>query len=644
MAEEKKTCEFRAEVRKVLQILTNSLYTNKEIFLRELISNASDALDKLRFRQNSGETPVEPDLPMEIRIRLDKDNKQLTIADTGIGMTEQELGDNLGIIARSGSEDFLAELAKHAADAEKGEGKPADASQIIGHFGVGFYSVFMIASKVEVYSRPAFGEGSVHVWESDGLGTYTVSASDAAEPVRGTKIVIHLKDDALEYAEKYRVEGVIRKHSGFIPFPVFVDDEKVNTQPALWREPKSQITDDQYKEFYKSFTYDSKDPLDWLHISVDLPVQFQALLYIPDEKQDMRLREEEYWGLDLYSNRVLIQHKNKDLIPIHMGFFKGIVDTEDLPLNISRETLQENRVLRKINQTIVKQTLTHLEKMAADDPEKYKKFWDNHGTFLKFGLQQDFMNRDRLLALLRFNSSASDNNEENTSLDDYMKRGLEGQKTIWFVTAPNREAAKINPYMDRFRKKGIEVLFFYEALDEFVMDGQGKYKEWEIKSIEKAEDKELEAFADKEDDKPKAAPLSEEDEKSFSDLLAKMKEVLDGKVKDVIVSSKLADSPAVLSSEDGMTSAMDKFMRHMGKDNTIPVKTLEVNREHPLLRSMLRIYKADANDAILGNLINGLFDSAQLMDGFIRDPQELSSRNSKLLEQSAAWYTEVRKI
>ena len=644
MAEEKKTCEFRAEVRKVLQILTNSLYTNKEIFLRELISNASDALDKLRFRQNSGDTPIEPDLPMEIRIRLDKDNKQLTIADTGIGMTEQELGDNLGIIARSGSEDFLAELAKHAADAEKGEGKPADASQIIGHFGVGFYSVFMIASKVEVYSRPAFGEGSVHVWESDGLGTYTVSASDAAEPVRGTKIVIHLKDDALEYAEKYRVEGVIRKHSGFIPFPVFVDDEKVNTQPALWREPKSQITDDQYKEFYKSFTYDSKDPLDWLHISVDLPVQFQALLYIPDEKQDMRLREEEYWGLDLYSNRVLIQHKNKDLIPIHMGFFKGIVDTEDLPLNISRETLQENRVLRKINQTIVKQTLTHLEKMAADDPEKYKKFWDNHGTFLKFGLQQDFMNRDRLLALLRFNSSASDNNEENTSLDDYMKRGLEGQKTIWFVTAPNREAAKINPYMDRFRKKGIEVLFFYEALDEFVMDGQGKYKEWEIKSIEKAEDKELEAFADKEDDKPKAAPLSEEDEKSFSDLLAKMKEVLDGKVKDVIVSSKLADSPAVLSSEDGMTSAMDKFMRHMGKDNTIPVKTLEVNREHPLLRSMLRIYKADANDAILGNLINGLFDSAQLMDGFIRDPQELSSRNSKLLEQSAAWYTEVRKF
>ena len=640
MAEEKKTCEFRAEVRKVLQILTNSLYTNKEIFLRELISNASDALDKLRFRQNSGETPREPELPMEIRIKLDKDNKQLTIADTGIGMTEQELGDNLGIIAKSGSEDFLAQLAAHAGD----DGKPADASQIIGHFGVGFYSVFMIASKVEVYSRPAFGDAAAHVWESDGLGTYSVSATEAAEPVRGTRIVIHLKDDALEYAEKYRVEGAIRKHSGFVPFPVFVDDEKVNTQPALWREPKSQITEEQYKEFYKSFTYDSKDPLDWLHISVDLPVQFQALLFIPDEKQDIRMREDEFWGVDLYSNRVLIQHKNKDLIPFHLGFFKGIVDTADLPLNISRETLQENRVLRKINQTIVKQTLTHLEKMAADDPEKYKKFWEKHGSFLKLGPQSDFMNRDKILSLLRFSSSSFDSDEELTSLDDYMKRGLEGQKTIWFVTAPNREAAKVNPYMDRFRKKGIEVLFFYEALDEFMMEGQGQYKEWTIKSIEKAEEDDLKDFADKEDSTPKAAPLSEEDEKTFSDLLAKMKEQLSGKVTDVVVSSRLADSPAVLSSGDGMTSAMDRLMRQMGKDDSIPVKTLEVNREHPLLRTMLRIFKADGNDAILTSLINGLFDSAQLMDGFVRDPQELASRNSKMLEQSAAWYAEVRKL
>ncbi len=646
----KQTCEFRAEVRKVLQILTNSLYTNKEIFLRELISNASDALDKLRFRQNSGEIPAESDLPLEIRIATDRDKKQLVVSDTGIGMTGQELADNLGIIARSGSEAFLAELEAHSAGGQKdgeekdGESAPADASQIIGRFGVGFYSVFMVASKVEVFSRPAFGDGVCHVWESDGLGTYTVSECDDEEPRRGTRIVVHLKEDASEYAEKYRVDGAIRKHSGFVPFPIFVDDEKVNTQPALWREPKSSVTPEQYKEFYKSFTFDSKEPMDWLHINVDLPVQFQALLYIPDSKQDFRVREEELMGLDLYSRRVLIQHKNKDLIPVHLGFLKGVVDTEDLPLNISRETLQENHVLRKIRQTIVKQTLSHLEKMAKDDPEKYARFWDNHGTFIKFGLQDDFANRDRLLALLRFNSSSMEKSDDSTSLDDYMSRALEGQKIFWFVTAPNREAAKVNPYMDRFRRKGIEVLFFYEALDEFMLAGMGKYKEWEFKSIEKAEDKDLEAFPDKEEAAPKAAPLSDDDEKAFTDMVARMKEVLGDKVSDVIVSSKLADSAAVLSSPDGMTSMMDKFMRSMGKDESVPVKNLEINREHPLLRSMLRIYKADRDDAVLASMMTALFDSAQLMDGYLRDPHELASRSARLLEQSAAWYAEVRKF
>ncbi len=644
--EGKKTCEFRAEVRKVLQILTNSLYTNKEIFLRELISNASDALDKLRFRQNSGETPTESSLPLEIRITTDRDKKQLVVSDTGIGMTEQELADNLGIIARSGSEAFLAQLAEHAAgETTDGETKPADASQIIGRFGVGFYSVFMVASKVEVYSRPAFGDARCHVWESDGLGTYTVSECGDEEPKRGTRIVIHLKDDASEYAEKYRVDGAIRKHSGFVPFPVFVDDDKVNTQPALWREPKTSVTADQYKEFYKSFTFDSKDPMDWIHINVDSPVQFQALLYIPDQKQDFRVREEDFMGLDLYSRRVLIQHKNKDLIPVHLGFLKGVVDTEDLPLNISRETLQENHILRKIRQTIVKQTLSHLEKMAKDDAEKYARFWDNHGTFIKFGLQDDFANRDRLLALLRFNSSTMEKKEDNTSLDEYMSRALEGQKIFWFVTAPNREAAKVNPYMDRFRRKGIEVLFFYEALDEFMLGGMGKYKEWEFKSIEKAEEKDLEAFPDKEETAPKAAPLSDDDEKAFTDMVAKMKTVLGDKVTDVVVSTKLAESPAVLSSPDGVTSMMDKFMRSMGgKDDTIPVKNLEVNREHPLLRSMLRIFKADHDDAVLTNMMTALFDSAQLMDGYLRDPQELANRSAKLLEQSAAWYAEMRKF
>ena len=455
--------------------------------------------------------------------------------------------------------------------------------------------------------------------------TTEVSFLEAYHNVRIFKSDIQVKCDSLLFGS---IDSIARLY----------------TAPVLWYEIKSQITADQYKEFYKSFTYDFKDPLDWLHISVDSPVQFQALLFIPDEEQEFKgPREDEYWGIDLYCNRVLIQHKNKDLIPPYLGFLKGIVDTEDIPLNISRETLQENVVLRKINQTIVKQTLGHLEKMAKDKPEEYLKFWKHHGTILKFGVHQDFAQRDRLLGLLRFNTSAGENEESVSSLAEYMERGLEGQKTFWYVTAPNREAAKVNPYMDRFRKKGVEVLFFYEALDEVVVSGLGNYKDWNFKSIENAEEKDLEAFPDKGEEAPKASPLSAEDEKTFDDLVNRMKEILGDKVKSVVISSRLTDSAAVLSSEDGVTSAMEKFMRAMDKNMTVPVKTLEVNREHPLLRALLAIYKADSHDAVLTTMVNVLFDSAQMMDGFIRDPQELARRSSQLLEQSAAWYTQVTK-
>lgn len=343
--------QFKAEVRKVLRILTNSLYTNREIFLRELISNASDALDKLRFRTSRGETPREPDLPLEIRITLDEKARTLTITDSGLGMSAAELAENLGTIAKSGSEAFLAEL-----DAQAADGKAADAANIIGRFGVGFYSVFMVADKVEVTSLPAFGEDSqAHVWVSDGLGTFDVSPCEAGELKRGTRIVVHLKEDATEFAEKFRVETVIRNHSAFVPFPIFVGEDKINTQPALWREPRNSVTREQYDAFYKHLTYDAKAPLDVLHIAVDAPVQFNALLYIPDAAQDIFGMDRDYWGLDLYSRRVLIQHRNKELLPEYLAFLKGVVDTEDLPLNISRETLQENVVLRKIHQTIVKQ-------------------------------------------------------------------------------------------------------------------------------------------------------------------------------------------------------------------------------------------------------------------------------------------------
>lgn len=653
----KKTRQFRAEVRKVLHILTNSLYTNREIFLRELISNASDALDKLRFRVNRGESPREPDLPLEIRISIDKDAKTLIIADTGLGMTAGELAENLGTIAKSGSEEFLAGLAaesrsgKEKSDgkdggAADGEAAAADAANIIGRFGVGFYSVFMVADRVEVTSRPAFEkDAQAHVWISDGLGSYSVEPFDAEEPKRGTVVKAHLKDDAVEFLEKFRVESAIRKHSAFVPFPVFVDGERVNTQPALWREPKSSVTKEQYDDFYKALSYDAKAPLDVQHIAVDAPVQFNALLYIPDSGQDFFGADRDFWGLDLYARRVLIQHRNKELIPEYLAFLKGVVDTEDLPLNISRETLQENVLLRKINQVIVKQTLSHLEKMAKDDAEKYKRFWQLHGKIFKLGYH-DFPNRERVSALLRFNSSTLPDADALTSLDEYMARAPEGQKTFWYVAAPNSEAARLNPHMELFRKKGIEVLYLFEPVDEFVMEGLGKYKEWDFKAAENAADDALASFADKEKpEKEAAAPLSEEDNTSFDKLLARMKEILGDKVTEVRVSHRLADSPAVLVSPDGgMSSSMEKLLKVMQKDDSLPVKVLEVNRDHPLLRNMLRMFKADGQDRILAEMTRSLFDASLLLDGYLKDPQALAARTNELLAEAAAWYTEVRKI
>lgn len=635
--------EFRAEVRKVLNILTHSLYTNREIFLRELISNASDALDKLRYRINKGEKPRYADMPLEIRISLDKEAKTITIADTGLGMTAEELAENLGTIAKSGSEQFIADLAKTGED---GESATADAASIIGRFGVGFYSVFMVAKKVEVTSRPAFGEEKVpaYVWTSDGLGTFSVKESGGEKPERGTIIKAWLKDDAEEYDEKFRVESVIRKHSAFIPFPIFVDGDQVNTQAAIWREPKSAVSQEQYDNFYKAITYDSKNPLDMQHIAVDVPVQFTALLYIPDNRIDFFGADREFYGLDLYARRVLIEHRNQDLIPEYLAFLKGVVDTEDLPLNISRETLQENIVLRKINLVITKQTLGHLEKMAAEDPLKYDKFWHLQGRIFKLGYR-DYLNRDRIAALLRFNSSALGEAEALTSLDQYMVRAPEGQKTFWYVTAPNREAARLNPHMEIFRKKGIEVLFLYEPVDEFVMEGLGSYKDWDFKSVENAAADDLAKFEDKETAQEAATPLSEDDNAAFDGLLARMKEILGDKVTEVRVSQRLADSPAVLVAPDGgMSSSMEKLIKAMQQDESLPVKVLEVNRDNPLLRSMLAIYKADHEDRILAGMTQSLFDSCVLLDGYLKDPQALAQRLNELLTQSARWYTEIRKI
>lgn len=640
MAQKSTTHEFRAETRKVLNILTHSLYMNRDIFLRELISNASDALDKLRFIQSRGDEVHAPDLPLEIRITVDKERGVLSIADTGIGMTEAEMVENLGTIAHSGSEQFMKDMAEQSGS----EDGKTDAANIIGRFGIGFYSVFMVAEKVEVISKSAIGDEPAHIWTSDGTGSFSIAEYKPEEGMpevqRGTVIRAAIKDKDREFLEKSRLEAIIRKHSNFIPFPIYVDNEHINTTQALWREPRQSITREQYDEFYKFLSYDKRKPLEVIHLALDAPVQFNSLLFIPDTYEEYFTGNNEHWGLDLYVRRVLLQRENKEVLPDYLAFVKGVVDTEDLPINISRETLQENRVLRKIKQTVTKQVLSKLTDMAKDNPETYKTFWELHGKVFKLGYR-DFANRELFAPLLRFNSSALESTNEFTSLDDYISRAKEGQKIIWFLTTP-REAINANPHLELFRRKGIEVLYLFDTVDEFALEGMGVYKDFHFKSVDRADNETLKSFADS-DETPKTAPLSETEITDFDGLVGKMKTLLGEQVKDVRVSQRLSDSPAVLVSPDeGLSSSMQKLMRMMQNDDSIPQKILEVNRDHPLLRSMLHIYKAKDDDPVLAEMIQSLFDATLLLDGYIKEPHMVAARSTKLLEKAASWYEGMR--
>lgn len=667
------THQFRAETCKLLNILTHSLYTNHEIFLRELLSNASDALEKVRFLQTTGGEVRDPELPLEIRITTDKDNHVITVADTGIGMTEQEMIDNLGTIARSGSEEFLkareaekaaakpAEEAKPAdeakADDEDGEkplneeepivehddSKPDDASQIIGRFGIGFYSVFMVAKKVEVTSVSATGDGVPHVWTSDGTGSFTIRTLEGAEAEgvkRGTSIRIFLRDDAHEYEEKFRLEGIIRKHSNFLPFAIQLDGERVNTTAALWREPKFSITKEQYNEFYKFLTYDQKEPLDVIHFSVDAPVQFNCLLYIPGSPVDVFDERKDEWGPDLYVRRVLIDRHNKELLPSYFAFMKGVVDTEDLPLNISRETLQENVVLRKISQTITRQLLTHFERMAKNDPEKYETMWKLHGKYIKFGFDS-YQYRDRVAPLLRYYSTAQE--DKLTSLDDYVSRMKPDQNEIWYVAASSMEAAKVNPHLGQFRRKGLEVLYLTDPVDEFALEAIMEYQKHPFKSVELAEAGALDAFPDVENAEPRPEPLSEEEKPELDALISAVKNILGDQVKDVRAATRPIDAAACLVSPEGVTSSMEKLMRVMQKTDGIPQKILELNPDNALVRSLMRICKEGAEDDTFKDMVNALFDTTLLLDGYMNEPFAMAERSMRLLRQAAGWYSDLRK-
>jgi len=628
-----KKYEFKAEVKKLLDILVHSLYTSREIFLRELISNASDALDKLRFESTRGTDIENKDLSLEIKIEFDEKKKTLVISDTGIGMSHDELISNIGTIAKSGTEEFL----KLVAEAK------ADASNIIGKFGVGFYSVFMVADKVIIKTKSFRKDEPAVEWESDGAGDYEIS--DLDEKIsRGTSVEIFLKEDAGEFLQKWRLENIIKKHSNFITFPIYVGTDKINTVNAIWREPKSSITKEQYNEFYKFLSYDTEEPMDTIHKSFDAPIQFTALLFIAKKTSEMFWMDRENYGLDLYVHRVLIQHKNKELLPEYLGFVKGVVDSEDLPLNISRETLQENVVFNKIASSVTNNILNYLADKAKNDPENYSIFWKEHGKIFKLGYN-DFTNREKYIELVRFNSSFCKDKNELTAFSDYVSRMIEGQKEIYYQSGTNRESVELDPHLEIFKSRGLEVLYLFDPVDEFVISAVHKYKDFDIKSVDSVDLKKLKDFKEIEDKNKKVEELNKDDAKHFSSLLSKMKSILGERVEDVVESKRLVDSPACLiSKDDSISSTMQKIMRMANNDMAPQKKIFEVNPNHKLIRNLLKVFKVESNNEFISGVTEQLFETALLQEGNLTDPHLLVKHINESLEQSSDWYLVVKKI
>jgi molecular chaperone HtpG len=630
----KQKIEFKAETKKLLDILVHSLYTSKDIFLRELISNSSDALDKVRFESNKGTEVADKDLPLEIKIEFDDKKNTLTITDTGIGMTRDELIANIGTIAKSGSEEFLKQLS---------ESKDA-VNNIIGRFGIGFYSVFMVAKEVVIKSKSYKKDAVAVEWKSDGLGEYEI-ADLTDEIKRGTTIEIFLKEETKEFSEKYRLESIIKKHSNFISFPIFLENEKINTIAAIWREPKSNLKKEQYDEFYKFLTYDNEEPFETIHTSVDAPIQFNSLLFIPKKSYEYWRFNRDDYGLDLYVRRVLIQHQNKDLLPEYLSFVKGVVDSEDLPLNISRETLQENVIFTKIAQSVTSNILSQLIKIAKDSPERYVEFWNEHGKIFKLGYM-DYANIDKYQQLLRFNSSVSKDEKELVSLEDYVGRMKKDQKEIYYALGTSREAIDLNPHLEIFKAKGLEVFYLYDPVDEFVVTSIRKHKDFDFKSVDGVNLKELDKLEDVEKSEEPKEKFSKEDDNAFGKLLLKMKQILGDRVTEVHESKRLKGSPSCLiNPDDSMSSTMQKILKMSNQGMAMPAqkRLMEINKDHKLIHNLLNVFKKNESDQFIADTTEQLYESALLLEGNLEDPYKLVNRLNKMLTDASELYSKSKE-
>lgn len=623
---------FQTEVAKLLDLLANSLYSNKEVFLRELISNASDALDKLHFLSLTDQKLLGDDPILRIRVKADKDAGTLTISDNGIGMTVEEAQEHLGTIAKSGTDEFFKSLS----------GDAAKDSQLIGRFGVGFYSAFIVADKVTVYSRSAKAAQNEGVcWESEGLGTYTAERIDRKE--RGTDIVLHLKADAQKFLDAWVLETAITKYSDHIAVPVYLWKEKtaetpkegekpaapvfewvqVNDAKALWTIAPRDVKDEQYKEFYRHLTHAYDDPLVWSHNKVEGELEYTSLLYIPTEAPwDLFNRDAEH-GLKLFVQRVFIMDEAEQFLPHYLRFVRGLVDTNDLPLNVSREMLQETAVTQKLKKALTHRVLTMLEKLAKDDPAKYAAFWKTFGRVLKEGPVEDPANRGTLMKLMRFASTKAGTGSEDVSLADYVARMPKGQDKIYYLVATSRQTAETSPYLEELKKKGIEVLLMWERIDEWLMGNLFEYEGKAFVSVTSS-DLELGELADKKDE----AKEKEAAEKA-KPLVERFKKVLGDKVVDVRAATRLTDSPSCVVAENG--SFISAQMRRMFEAAGQPVPQaryiLEVNVNHPLVQKA-----AAGDDAAFERWAKVILDQAVLAEqGTLADPNGFIREMNALL-------------
>ncbi len=626
---ETRTHEFKAEIKQLLEILIHSIYTSKDVFVRELISNAADALEKVRFQQASGVDVFGSDQPLEIHIEANEDERLLVISDSGIGMTEEEVDANIGTIAHSGATAFIEQLKNKGGDGEDGQ---ADVN-LIGRFGVGFYSVFMAAEKVVLTSRSAQKDSQAIAWTSDGTGSYTVETLTGDVP-RGTKIEIHLKEDDKNFATEAEIKSVIKRYSNFVPFPILVNGEKTNQTTALWREPARQVTDEQYEEFYKLISHDFQEPLMRLHYSLDGAMQFSSLLFVPKNNPEAMGFGEGEVSLQLYVQRVLIDGANKDCLPRYLRFVKGVVESQDLPLNVSRETLQQNRVLTKVRESLTRKLLDQFLDLAKEKPEEYKTFWNTYQRVLKEGYE-DFANREKIQELFRFASSRADNDEEIIGLADYVEAMPEGQSAIYYLSGTSREALDRDARLELFRKNKIEVLYLYDAADEFVLSSLGKYKEKELVSADHAKPDDLN-FTDKSEDDSEDSSESKKASEEAQPIVDRFKEILGDRVIDVRLSERLVDSPACLVGDDNqLSSHMEKMMRMMNKNEELPKRVLEINAEHALIQNLLKITSEDAKSDFVETACEQLFEGCMLLDGYLRDPHELVGRMNQVLSDAA---------